>query len=76
MAGAVVSRVKVSDVLAVLPAASVWLATTVWEPLPRPVGVKVQAPDASAVVVGGDGAAVDREVNDGVGGAGAGQGRV
>ena len=51
MAGAVVSRVKVSDVLAVLPAASVSLATTVCDPLPRPVGVKLQAPDASAVAV-------------------------
>ena len=45
------SRVKVSDVLVELPAASVWLATTVWVPLARPVGVKVQAPDASAVAV-------------------------
>ena len=44
--------VKVSDALAVLPAASVSLATTVCEPLPRPVGVKLQAPDASAVAVG------------------------
>ena len=51
MAGAVVSSVKVSDVLAELPAASVSLATTVWVPLARPVGVKVQAPDASAVAV-------------------------
>ena len=42
---------KVSDALAVLPAASVSLATTVCEPLPRPVGVKLQAPDASAVAV-------------------------
>ena len=50
MAGAVVSRLKVSDVLAVLPAA-VSLATTVCDPLTRPVGVKLQAPDASAVAV-------------------------
>ena len=51
MAGAVVSRVKVSDALAVLPAASVSLATTVCDPLTRPVGVKLQAPDVSAVAV-------------------------
>ena len=44
--------VKVSDALAVLPAASVSLATTVCDPLPRAVGVKLQAPDASAVAVG------------------------
>ena len=43
---------KVSDTLPVLPAASVSLATTVCEPLPRAVGVKLQAPDASAVAVG------------------------
>ena len=48
---AVLSSVKASDVLPVLPAASVSLATTVCEPLTRPVGVKLQAPDASAVVV-------------------------
>ena len=52
MAAAVLSSVKVSDVLPVLPAASVSLATTVCEPLTRPVGVKLQAPDASAVAVG------------------------
>ena len=52
MAAAVLSSVKASDVLAELPAASVSLATTVCEPLTRPVGVKLQAPDASAVAVG------------------------
>ena len=52
MAAAVLSSVKVSDALPVLPAAAVSLATTVWEPLTRPVGVKLQAPDASAVAVG------------------------
>ena len=36
--------VKVSDALAVLPPASVSLATTVCEPLARPVGVKFQSP--------------------------------
>ena len=51
MAAAVLSSVKVSDALAVLPAASISLATTVCEPLTRPVGVKLQAPDASAVAV-------------------------
>jgi hypothetical protein len=45
------SRAKVSDVLAELPAASVSLATTVWVPLARPLGVKVQAPNASAMAV-------------------------
>ena len=44
--------VKESDALADSPAASVSLATTVCEPLARPVGVKLQAPDASAVAVG------------------------
>ena len=51
MAAAVLSRVKASDALPVLPAASVSLATTVCDPLTRPVGVKLQAPDASAVAV-------------------------
>ena len=50
-AAAVLSRVKVSDALPALPAASVSLATTVCDPLPRAVGVKLQAPDASAVAV-------------------------
>ena len=52
MAAAVLSSVKVSDALPVLPAASVSLAMTVCEPLTRPVGVKLQRPDASAVAVG------------------------
>ena len=70
-----VSSVKVSEALAVLPAASVSLATTVCVPSARPVGVKDQAPDRVGGGGGGDGAAVDREANDGVGVAGAGQGR-
>ena len=49
--GAVVSRVKVSEEVPVLPAASVSLATMVWAPLARPVGVKLHTPLALAVVV-------------------------
>ena len=76
MAGAVVSRVKVSDVLAELPAASVSLATMVWDPLAEAGGR--EGPGARCVGSGGagDGVAVDREVNDSVGVAGAGQGGV
>ena len=51
IAASALSSAKVSDALPVLPAASVSLATTVWEPLTRPVGVKLQAPDASEVAV-------------------------
>ncbi len=50
-AGAVVSSVKESDAVPVLPAALVSLATTVWTPSARLVGVKDQAPLALAVAV-------------------------
>src|SRR6266700_1689757 len=49
--GAVVSSVKVSEALPVLPNVSVWLATIVCCPSPRPVGANDQFPDGSAVVV-------------------------
>jgi hypothetical protein len=48
--GALVSRVKVKGAVPV-PPALVSLATIVCGPSPSPVGVKVQAPLASAVVV-------------------------
>src|SRR4051794_16968519 len=47
----VVSSVKVSDALPVLPAASDWLATTVCAPAARPLGVKLHRPLASAVTL-------------------------
>ena len=47
----VVSSVKVRDALPVWPAAFVSLATTVCWPSTRPVGVKLQAPLASAVAL-------------------------
>ena len=49
--GAVVSRVKVSVAVPVLPKVSVWLATMVWVPSASPVGMNDQAPVASAVTV-------------------------
>ena len=51
IAGACVSSVKASEAVPVLPAASVSLATIVWAPSERPVGVKLQAPLALAVAV-------------------------
>ena len=44
------SSVKVSEAVPGLPARSVSLATSVWEPSVS-VGVKLQAPELSAVVV-------------------------
>ena len=49
--GAVVSSVKLSDAVPVLPKLSVWLATMVWAPSASPLGVNDQAPVASAVTV-------------------------
>src|SRR5436190_294477 len=48
---ATVSSVKVSEVEPMLPATSVWLATTVCWPSASPVGVNDQLPLASAVAV-------------------------
>ena len=42
--GAVVSRVKFSEAVPVLPKLSVWLATMVWAPSASPLGVNDQAP--------------------------------
>src|SRR5437764_1452555 len=53
--GAVVSRVKLSDPELVLPAKSVWAATTVCWPSAKPVGAKDQLPLASAVAVAATG---------------------
>ena len=50
-AGGVLSSVKLSVAVPVLPARSVWLAVSVCAPSARPAGVKLQAPVASAVVV-------------------------
>jgi hypothetical protein len=50
-ASAVVCRLKVSEAVPLLPAASVSLATTVCEPSANPAGVNVQAPLTSAVDV-------------------------
>ncbi|PNQ35691.1 hypothetical protein CVT22_22680, partial [Ralstonia solanacearum] len=52
-AGAAVSTVRANTELAVLtlPAASVAVAVRLWLPSVRAVGVKVQLPEASAVVV-------------------------
>ena len=50
-AGGVVSSVRLREAVPVLPAASVSLATMVWAPSARPVGVNVHAPLASAVAV-------------------------
>src|SRR5262249_16004472 len=49
--GAVVSSVKVSEALPVLPAASVSLATMVWAPWARPTGGNGHAPLALAGAV-------------------------
>src|ERR1700682_4101012 len=49
--GAVVSSVKVSDAVPVLPNVSVWLATMVCAPSARPLGVNDHAPWAVAVTV-------------------------
>ena len=49
--GALVSRVKESEAVPVLPAALVSLATMVWAPSARPVGVNAQAPLELAVAV-------------------------
>ena len=49
--GAVVSSVKLSEAVPVLPKASVWLATMVCAPSASPLGVNDQAPCASAVTV-------------------------
>src|SRR6202789_4058613 len=49
--GAVVSRVKLSVAVPVLPKLSVWLATMVWAPSASPLGVNDQAPWALAVTV-------------------------
>ena len=50
-AGAVLSSVKLSVAVAVLPAGSVWLALSVWPPSANPIGVKLHAPVASAIAV-------------------------
>ena len=49
--GAVVSSVKLSDAVPVLPKLSVWLATMVWVPSDSPTGVNDQPPSALAVTV-------------------------
>ena len=49
--GAVVSRVKVSEAVSVLPAGSVSLATMVWLPSAKPVGEKLHTPLELAVAV-------------------------
>ena len=49
--GAVVSSVKLSEAVPVLPNVSVWLATMVWAPSASPLGVNDQPPVASAVTV-------------------------
>src|SRR5437868_2960851 len=49
--GAVVSSVKVRELVPVAPPALVSLATMVWLPLARPVGVNAHAPDELAVAV-------------------------
>ena len=49
--GAVLSSVKLSVAVPVLPARSVWLAVSVCAPSARPAGVKLQAPVPSAVTV-------------------------
>ena len=50
-AAAVVSSVKLSDAVPVLPNESVWLATIVCDPSDSPVGVNDQTPAPFAVVV-------------------------
>src|ERR1700761_4731955 len=49
--GAVVSSVKLSEAVPMLPNASVWLATTVCVPSASPLGVNDQFPSASVVAV-------------------------
>src|ERR1700744_856883 len=49
--GAVVSSVKLSEALPMLPNASVWLATIVCVPSANPLGVNDQFPSASVVAV-------------------------
>src|SRR5260370_10916 len=49
--GAVVSSVKLSVAVPVLPKLSVWLATMVWAPSASPVGVNDHTPWALAVTV-------------------------
>jgi hypothetical protein len=49
--GVVVSSVKLSEAVPVLPEASVWLATIVCTPSARPPGVKDHFPSASAITV-------------------------
>ena len=51
MLGAVVSSVKVSEALPVLPKLSVWLATMVCDPSASPLGVNVHTPWALVVAV-------------------------
>ncbi len=72
-AGAVVSSVKLSEAVPVLPKPSVWLATMVCGPSASPAGVNDHVPWASAVTVVGNRAAIDREVHHGVGQPGPGQ---
>src|SRR5262249_49123480 len=56
MAGAIVSSVKLTDALPGLPAASVSLAMTVWDPVTRPGGAGLPAPAGSAVAAAAGGA--------------------
>ena len=51
MLGAVVSSVKLSEAVPVLPKPSVWLATMVCAPSASPTGVNDQTPWALAVAV-------------------------
>ena len=71
--GAVVSRVKLSEAVPVLPKLSVWLATMVWAPSESPLGRERPGPGGVSRHGGGDRAAVDGEVHHGVGKPGAAQ---
>src|SRR5258705_13212032 len=68
--GAVVSSVKLSVAVPVLPNVSVWLATMVCGPSASPLGVNDHAPWALAVTGGGIGRASGRERGEISGGAG------
>ena len=50
-AGAILSSVKLSVAVPVLPATSIWVAVSVCAPSARPAGVKPQVPVLSTVVV-------------------------
>ena len=65
--GAVVSSMKLSEAVPVLPKVSVWLATMVCTPSARPLGVNDHAPLGVSHHRGGDWGAVDREMHRGIG---------